>query len=118
MNKNNPSDVLESWSSIPGRANVLILAPGDAPYVPALLSLPESDSKVDVLQLEKPIDGLRLLSRAQFSVVILDAKPACSGFMEVILAGLGQKLPPIFLFASDPANVPGGTPGQGGVRMI
>lgn len=135
MNKNNPAELVKSWSSVAGHSNVLVVTGSNAPYLNPILALDEehraalgittsnsrtgsskSEKPFEVVHVETPADAMRLLMRAHLAVVVLDGSPLEPGFVDFLVAGLNKPEPPRFVILMD--GEPSGLDTQGGIRLI
>ncbi|MBI4902055.1 MAG: hypothetical protein HY820_00365 [Acidobacteria bacterium] len=135
MNKNNPSELVESWSSAPGRCNVMVVAPSDAPFLAPLMALDEENREAsgntatvarhgsnrqekpfEIIHVEKASDATKLLLRGHLAVVVVDGSPAEPGFVDFLVTGLNKATPPRFIMMMD--GEPSLLDTQGGIRLI
>lgn len=93
-------ELLNSWLPASDRASLLVVGSDTAPFVPHLEALQKGDGAYEVVRVQAPADGQRLVRRGAIAALIVEAGNPLPGNLELLLEAVSKDKPPQILVAS------------------
>src|SRR5215475_5172 len=95
----------ESTRSWPGsRPNVLVVAPATVDFVTKALALRGENQEFEVIAVEAPAEGVRLVQRVNVAALLIYGQPPEPGCMEMLVEALNRENPPRIVVLSEQAS--------------
>lgn len=93
-------ELLNSWLPASDRPSLLVVAADTAPFVPHMEALQKGDGAYEVVRVQAPTDGQRLVRRGAIAALIVEAGNPLPGNLELLLEAVSKDKPPQILVAS------------------